>query len=271
MSKTILITGASRGFGKIWTEAFLKSGFNVAATARDLSSLDNLLGAYPTSLLTIQLDVTDKAKCFEVVNKAQQHFGKIDVLINNAGYGLFGTVEEASEQDAKAQFETNVFGSLWMIQAVLPVMRSQEGGHIIQLSSVLGITSVPLLGLYNSSKWAVEGLIESLASEVQSFGIRTTLVEPIAYATDFSGASGVTSDPIEIYEELKSVVYAQFKSMPNGDPAATAEVILKLVSAENPPARVFFGKTAFPWIKQVYNDRLALWESTNDLAEAAHG
>jgi NAD(P)-dependent dehydrogenase (short-subunit alcohol dehydrogenase family) len=271
MSKTILITGASRGFGKIWTEAFLKNGFNVIATARNIASLSNLITAYPTTLLPLALDVTNKNQCVEVVNKAYQHFGKLDVLINNAGYGLFGMVEEASEQETRDQFDTNVFGTLWMTQAAIPLMRSQGGGHIIQLSSVLGIATLPLLGLYNATKWAIEGLTESLATEVKAFGINTTLVEPIAYATDFSSASGVTSKPIEVYAGLKEVVYEQFKNMPSGDPAATADVMLKLVVAENPPARVFLGKTALPWVKQVYNERLAQWEATNDWAEAAHG
>lgn len=271
MRKTILITGASRGFGRLWTEAFLKHGFHVVATARNTAMLDPLREKYNSELLVLQLDVTNRMQCFEAVEKARQHFGKIDVLINNAGYGLFGTIEEASDKEARDQFDTNVFGTLWMTQAVIPVMRNQGNGHVIQISSVLGLATVPLLGLYNATKWAVEGLTETLASEVQAFGIHTTLVEPIAYATDFSGSSGVTSQPIECYEGLKSVVYDQFKAMPNGDPAATVDVMIKLVSAENPPTRVFFGKTALPWVKQVYNDRIAQWEITNDWAEEAHG
>jgi NADP-dependent 3-hydroxy acid dehydrogenase YdfG len=271
MSKTILITGASRGFGKIWTEAFLKRGDNVVATARNVDSLSHLAKEYGKSVLPLQLDVTHREQCFEVVSKAQQQFGKIDVLVNNAGYGLFGTIEEASEKEARDQFETNVFGTLWMTQAVIPVMRNQGSGHIIQLSSVLGVATVPLMGLYNATKWAIEGMTETMSVEVKAFGINTTLIEPIAYATDFSGASGVLSKPIEVYEGLKSVVYEQFKTMPNGNPQATAEVLLKVVDAENPPQRIFFGKTALPWIKQVYNERLSQWENVNDLSEVAHG
>jgi NADP-dependent 3-hydroxy acid dehydrogenase YdfG len=158
MKKTILITGASRGFGKIWAEAFLKRGDNVIATARNTESLNDLVDKYGDSILPLQLDVTNRTQCFDVVSKAQKHFGKLDVLINNAGYGLFGTVEEASEQDARKQFETNVFGALWMTQAAIPIMRNQTYGHIIQVSSVLGVATTPLLGLYNASKWALEGL-----------------------------------------------------------------------------------------------------------------
>ncbi len=271
MKKTILITGASRGFGKIWAEAFLKRGDNVVATARNTESLNDLVAKYGDSILPLQLDVTNRTQCFEVVNKAQQHFGKLDVLINNAGYGLFGTVEEASEQDARDQFETNVFGALWMTQAVIPVMRNQTYGHIIQVSSVLGIATVPLLGLYNASKWAVEGLTESMAAETQVFGIQTTIIEPIAYNTDFSGASGVHSKPIEAYDGFKTVAYEQIQNMPSGNPEATAEVILKVVDAKKPPLRIFFGQIALPWVKQVYADRLSQWEEVVALSNEAHG
>ena len=150
-------------------------------------------------------------------------------------------------------------------------MRNQGFGHIIQVSSVLGIATVPLLGLYNASKWAIEAISESMAVEIKAFGIHTTLIEPIAYATDFSGASGVTSKPIDVYDGLKSVVYEQFKAMPNGNPEATGEAILKIVDAENPPLRAFFGKTALPWVKQVYAGRIAEWEQLSELSEAAHG
>lgn len=272
MNKTILITGASRGFGKIWTEAFLKQGYKVAATARNVDSLNHLVEEYGESVLPLQLDVTNRDQCFEVVSKVQQRFGKIDVLINNAGYGLFGTIEEASEKEARDQFETNVFGTLWMTQAVIPVMRNQGSGHIVQLSSVLGVATVPLMGLYNATKFAIEGLTETMATEIQAFGIKTTLVEPIAYTTDFSTASGViSSNPIALYEEFKKAVFEQFRTMPNGDPSATADVILKVVEAENSPTRIFFGKTALPWVKQVYADRLLQWEQVVALSNEAHG
>src|SRR5580698_9104028 len=137
MEKVIFITGASRGFGKLWAEAFLKRGDKVAATARNLDSLKDLVKQYGDSILPIQLDVNNRAESFAAVKKAHAHFGQIDVLINNAGYGLFGTIEETSEQEARDQFETNVFGLLWVTQAALPIMRAQGHGHIIQLSSIL--------------------------------------------------------------------------------------------------------------------------------------
>jgi len=162
MSKIILITGASRGFGKIWAKALLERGDKVAATARNTADLNDLVEAYGDAVFPLQLDVNDRDACFSVVEKVKQHFGRIDVLINNAGFGLFGAIEETTEQQARAQMETNFFGLLWVTQAIVPVMREQQAGHIIQVSSFLGLVSLPVLGLYNASKYAVNGLSETL-------------------------------------------------------------------------------------------------------------
>jgi NAD(P)-dependent dehydrogenase (short-subunit alcohol dehydrogenase family) len=272
MSKTILITGASRGFGKLWAEAFLKRGDKVAATARNTEALADLVATYGDAVLPIKLDVNNRDESFAAVAKAKEHFGTLDVVINNAGYGLFGAIEETSEAEARAQIETNVFGLLWVTQAVLPVFREQGHGHIIQVSSVLGITTLPLLGIYNASKWAVEGISESLAQEVKQFGINVSLVEPNGFATDWAGASAAQSAPIEVYDGLRQ----SFNESSNqegffGDPAATSDAVLKLVDAQNPPLRLFLGKQAFPWAKQVYADRVAEWETWNEVAVAAHG
>jgi NADP-dependent 3-hydroxy acid dehydrogenase YdfG len=271
MSKIILITGASRGFGRIWVEAFLKRGDKVIATARNTDSLNDLAAEYADSLLTLELDVTNRAQCFDVVNKAQQHFGKLDVVINNAGYGLFGAVEEASEEHVHTQFETNVYGLLWVTQAAIPIMRNQGFGHIIQVSSVLGVVSIPLLGLYNASKWAIEAITEAMAIEIKGFGIKTTLIEPIGYSTDFAGSSSVRSQAIDAYDDFKAAAYERMQKMPFGNPDATAAAILKIVDAENPPLRIFFGKTALPMVKEVYANRLAQWEQVSDISDAAHG
>src|ERR1700761_8532524 len=153
--KVIFITGASRGLGKIWAEGFLKRGDKVVATARNLNMLQDLVERYGDAVLLVKLDVTDREQCFEAVKLAADHFGRIDVLINNAGYGLFGAIEETTEQEAREQIETNFFGLLWISQAAIPVMREYGGGHLLQVSSVLGIAAAPILGLYNASKWAV--------------------------------------------------------------------------------------------------------------------
>lgn len=148
MKKTILITGASRGFGKIWAEAFLKRGDNVAITARNTDALKPIVQKYGDAVLALQLDVNNHDEALEVVGRVQKHFGRIDVVINNAGYGLFGAVEETTEQQARSLMETNFFGLLWVSQAVLPVMRAQKSGHIIQVSSFLGLVTLPMMGIY---------------------------------------------------------------------------------------------------------------------------
>lgn len=269
MSKTILITGASRGFGQLWTKAFLQQGYRVAATARNLASLEELKAEFGSQLLPIQLDVTDRGAAIEAVQQAHQQFGHIDVLINNAGYGLFGSVEETGEQQARDLMETNFFGLLWLTQAVLPIMREQGSGHIIQVSSVLGLITWPNVGLYNASKFAVEGLSETLASEVADFGIHVSLVEPAPYATDYAGSSAVRTQPLPAYEPLKARLQAGYADLPVGQPEATTAAILHLIKSEQPPLRLLLGKLAYPLIKQGYNSRFAEWDAWNEVATAA--
>ncbi|KQR70447.1 SDR family NAD(P)-dependent oxidoreductase [Pedobacter sp. Leaf176] len=272
MAKTIFITGASRGFGRIWTEAFLERGDNVVATVRNLDALTALTTQFPSNLLVLKLDVTDKNASFEAIEAAKNHFGTIDVLINNAGFGHVGAIEELEEKDVRAQFETNVLGSLWTIQAVLPIMREQKSGQIIQLSSALGINTVPLMGIYSAAKFAVEGLTETLASEVSGFGIKVTIVEPGGYSTDFFGSNSLAvSPPVPAYEAIRTHFYEHAGDQDSGNPAATAGAILSLVDAENPPLRLILGKIALPWVKHTYEERLKTWESWQDVSVAAHG
>jgi NAD(P)-dependent dehydrogenase (short-subunit alcohol dehydrogenase family) len=271
MGKTIFITGASKGFGKIWAAAFLKRGDKVVATARNTEALNDLVKQYGDAILPLQLDVTDRAQSFAAIKKAKEHFGRIDVLINNAGFGLFGAVEETSEQEARAQIETNVFGLLWVTQAVLPIMRAQRSGHIIQVSSVLGIVTLPVLGLYNASKFAVEGLSETLATEVKGFGINVSLIEPNGFSTDWAGGSATHTTPMPEYEPVKAAFQAGLTEDSFGNPEATVDAVLKLVDSPKPPLRLFLGKVAYPFAKSVYAERLATWEEWKDVAEKAHG
>lgn len=271
MAKTIFITGASRGFGKIWAEAFLKRGDNVVATARDINTLSDLVATYGRAVLPLQLDVNDRAADFEAVKKAKEHFGTIDVLINNAGYGLFGSIEETSEQQARDQMETNFFGLLWLSQAVLPVMRAQGHGHIVQLSSILGLVTLPVLGLYNASKFAVEGLSETLATEVKAFGINVTLVEPNGFTTDWAGSSAFHTESMPEYDQLKADFQAGLTPDSFGKPEATTDAILKLIDSENPPLRLLLGKVAYPFVKQVYASRHNEWNEWETVSAEAHG
>ncbi|MBS7562825.1 SDR family NAD(P)-dependent oxidoreductase [Mucilaginibacter sp. Bleaf8] len=271
MSKVIFITGASKGFGKLWAEAFLKRGDRVVASARNTSALNDLVQQYGDAVLPLQLDVNDRNAALNAVSKAKAHFGRIDVLINNAGYGLFGAVEETTEEQARAQMETNFFGVLWMTQAVLPIMREQQSGHIIQVSSFLGLVTLPVLGLYNASKFAVEGLSETLAMEVKDFGIHVTLIEPNGFSTDWSGASAIQTEAMEAYEPVKKAFAEGAGPDAWGKPEATVAPILQVVDSQIPPLRLLLGKVAYHGVKDAYAQRLASVEEWKDVSIAAHG
>lgn len=273
MSKTIFITGASKGFGKLWAEALLQRGDKVAATSRNIGGLQDLADQYGDNFLPIALDITNREAGIAAVNQAYQHFGGLDVVINNAGYGVFGAVEEVSEQDTKDLFNANVFGTLWITQAALPIFREQKHGHIIQLSSVLGVWSLPTLGIYNATKFAVEGFSEALATEVAAFGIKVTLVEPNGYTTDFGGVSAVQSKPIPAYEPIKAGLGAAEGLQPGdyGKPEATVPAILKLIDAENPPLRLFLGKIGYSKTRRVYQEKLDTWKAWEEVSISAHG
>ncbi len=273
MSKIVFITGASKGFGKLWAEALLERGDKVAATARNIVALQDLKDKYGDQILPLKLDVNNRSEVFEVTERVEKHFGRIDVLINNAGFGLFGTTEETTEQHAREQMETNFFGSLWVAQAVLPVMRRQKSGHIIQISSFLGLTTLPLLGLYNASKFAVEGLIETIGSETAHLGIKTTLIEPNGFATDWAGASAVqTSSDIADYNPVREA-FAESGDNPDtwGKPEATVKPVLNLIDNQNPPQRLLFGKIAYHVVNEVYTKRLNDIQNWKEVSIAAHG
>jgi NAD(P)-dependent dehydrogenase (short-subunit alcohol dehydrogenase family) len=273
MSKTWFITGASRGFGREWTIAALERGDTVAATARDTSTLDDLVQQFGDKILPLRLDVTDRDAVLSAVKLAHDRFGRLDVVVNNAGYGQFGMVEEISEAEARAQFDTNVFGALFVTQAALPYLREQGSGHILQVSSIGGISAFPNIGIYNASKWALEALSQSLAAEVADFGIKVTIIEPGAYSTDWGGASAkhATADPA--YEAFREKAAEQRKARAGnpGDPVATREAVLEVVDAENPPLRIFFGNGPLAIATKDYESRLATWREWEPVSIAAHG
>lgn len=273
MSKTIFITGASKGFGKIWVESFLKRGDKVAATSRNIKGLEELSEKYTENFLALELDITNRANVIDAVNKAKEHFGSLDVVINNAGYGLFGAVEEVSEQDAKDVINANILGTLWVTQAALPIFREQRSGHIIQLSSVLGLWTLPTLGIYSATKFAVEGFSDALAQEVAGFGIKVTLVEPNGYNTEFGGSSAVGSQAIADYDQVKAGLATAEGLQPDdyGDPEATVDAIHQLIDSENPPLRFFLGKLGLPKTTRIFAERIAEWNSWSEVAVAAHG
>jgi NAD(P)-dependent dehydrogenase (short-subunit alcohol dehydrogenase family) len=271
--KTWFITGTSRGFGREWAIAALERGDKVAATARDTATLDDLVAKYGDVLLPIELDVTDRAAAFAAVKQAQEYLGRLDIVINNAGYGHFGMVEELSEQDIRGQLETNLFGALWVTQAALPYLREQGSGHILQVSSIGGVSAFPNVGAYHASKWALEGISQALAQEVKPFGINVTLIEPGGYDTDWAGPSSKHSAQSPAYEKVRQLAAegrAKRVAKP-GVPAATREAILRIVDAGTPPLRVFLGEQPLGIATADYESRLATWREWQPVSAAAQG
>ena len=271
MSKVWFITGASKGFGREWAEAALERGDKVAATARKPETLDALVDKYGDNVLALKLDVTDRDADRAAVDEAAGQFGQLDIVVNNAGYGHFGMVEELTEDELRAQLETNLFGAVWVTQAALPIMRMQGSGHIIQVSSIGGISAFPTVGAYHASKWALEGLSQSLAQEVAGFGIHVTLIEPGGYSTDWSGPSAVRSDENPDYADVREQASKRPSASDPGDPTATRDAILKVVDADEPPLRVFFGKAPLGIATKDYESRLATWNEWQPVSVAAHG
>ena len=271
-SKVWFITGASRGFGRIWAEAALGRGDKVAATARKLADIVDLKERFGDAVLPLALDVTNADQVQLAVQQAHAQFGRLDIVLNNAGYSLVGTIEEASEADVRAEFDTNYFGTLRVIQATLPVLRQQGSGHILGVSSTLGHVAMPLIGHYCASKWAFEALHESLAQEVKSFGISVTLIEPGAYATSFGSPESLKIAPgMDIYNELRQQIFGRLSSQERGNPQATAAAVLKIVDAEKPPLRLILGNTGLPMVRAAYANRVATWEEWEAVSNAAQG
>lgn len=270
--KVWFITGASRGFGRVWAEAALKRGDKVAATARALAGVAELKKRYGDAVLPLALDVTVAAQVRNAVAQAHAQFGKLDIVLNNAGYALIGAIEEASEAEIRAQFDTNLFGAINVVQAALPLLRQQGFGHIVGMSSVAGIVASPIAGFYNASKAAFEALHEALAQEVRAFGIKVTLLEPGAYATEFaSQASLKIATGMEAYAAVRAQMFAGAANVEFGDPQATPQAVFKIVDADDPPLRVFIGTEGLPRARAAYAERVAGWEAWEAVSNAAQG
>lgn len=270
MKKTWFITGASRGFGRIWAEAALKRGDQVTATARNLADVADLKERFGDAVLPLALDVTNPAQVQQVIPQAYEHFGRLDVLVNNAGVSLFAATEEATDDQIRDLFDANYLGMVRVLRAALPLLRKQGSGHIFGVSSDLGIAALPLIGFYCATKWAVEAMHESLAQEVKAFGIRVTLVEPGIYATDFV-KSGRAAEALEPYADFRKQFLTRIANLERGDPHATPEAILKLVDADNPPLRFGLGTNTLPRARAAYAERLTEWEAWESVSNAAMG
>jgi NAD(P)-dependent dehydrogenase (short-subunit alcohol dehydrogenase family) len=262
--KTWFITGASRGFGRLWAEAALARGDKVAATARDRAVLSDLSEKFGDNVLPVKLDVTDHKAVAAAVNDAHRHFGRLDVVLTNAGYGLMGALEEATIEEARANFDTNVFGTFSTIKAALPLLRAQRHGHILAVSSVGGLVTFPMASVYQATKFAVEGLVQSLVQEVGPFGIKVTPIEPGPFATDFLASTSLkNTTPIPAYDKARDRIAGMLTPEMFGDPKTTPDTILKVVDAEEPPLHVILG-SLLPLVKQVYAARIQSWEQWRD-------
>ncbi len=248
MNKVWFITGCSTGFGRALATELLQQGYNVVVTARKTKDVEDIVAAHPDKAVAIQLDVTKKAEIAAAVEKALEHFGKIDVLVNNAGIGYFGAVEESEEEEVRRMFEINFFGLGNMINAVLPSMRKQKSGHIVNVASVGGLVSFPGIGYYNATKYAVDGLSESLSKEVAHLGIKVTVICPSGFRTDWAGRSA-NNTKVQIADYAPSArqnsdTIRSNSGLQPGDPIRAAKAIIKAVEAENPPLRLLLGVAA---------------------------
>jgi NAD(P)-dependent dehydrogenase (short-subunit alcohol dehydrogenase family) len=265
--KVWLVTGASTGFGRELVEYLLARGERVVATARKVDALVELGTRYPERALVAAMDVTDQKQVEVAIGAAVLWFGRIDVLVNNAGYGMVGAVEESAEEEFRPMFETNVFGLIRVTQAVLPQMRAQGSGHIVNLSSIGGLVATPGFGLYNATKFAVEGLSEALAAEVKPLGITVTIVEPGPFRTKFLGkAGGEAQRSIPEYDQTSGKMRAYYTEQDGkqpGDPQKAVEAIVKAVEAEHPPLHLLLGASTIPRVKakiEALEKDLAEWE-----------
>jgi NAD(P)-dependent dehydrogenase (short-subunit alcohol dehydrogenase family) len=276
--KVWFVTGASAGFGRLLSESLLSLGANVVATARKPEVLADLAAKYSTNAAVLELDVTKPAQIDAAVKDALARFGRIDVLVNNAGYGLAGGVEEASESEFMPMFETNVFGLIRVTRAVLPQLRKRRSGHILNISSMAGLVGGAGWGFYNATKFAVEGFSEALAAEVAPLGIKVTIIEPGPFRTDFLGRSGVeAAHRIADYDATVGKTREYFNDQSGkqrGDPARAVEAMIAVVESPKPPLHLLLGKLALGRLRgklDLWDEEIAAWESTTLGADFPEG
>jgi len=261
------ITGCSTGLGRALAQRVLEHGHHAVVTARNVAHVQDLAAGHPSAGLALPLDVTDRAQISEAVARAEQQFGRIDVLVNNAGYGYLAAIEEGDEAEVRAMFDTNFFGLVAMIKQILPGMRARGSGHIINMSSVGGLVGNPSSGYYAATKFAVEGLSEALAKEVEPLGIRVTAIEPGPFRTDWSGRSlRVTRNPMPAYAATagsrRAEITGNYGKQP-GDPVRAADAIIKVVESRTPPLNLVLGKPGLDRVRAKLNKLIATideWE-----------
>ena len=271
MTRTWLVTGSSRGFGRALCEAILDAGDSLLATARDPAQLIGLGDGRPGRLVTAPLDVTDEAQAQDAVATAIAEFGALDVLVNNAGYGDIGSVEDTPLDSYRRQIETNLFGTIIMTKAAIPHMRARRRGHIIQFSSVGGRLGAPGRAAYSAAKWGIEGFSEVLAQEMRLIGVRVTIIEPGGFRTDFAGASTRIDTGHPDYDAVvgrAARMQQAYDGKQPGDPRKGADAILAVVDAKDPPLRLALGRDALAAIEQADGARLAELQQWRALSES---
>lgn len=271
-SRVWFVTGASRGLGRSFTEAALAAGDRVVGAARDVTPLDDLVAAHPDRLVALTLDVTDRAAVFDVVEQAVGRFGRLDVVVNNAGALFSGMLEEFTEAEARAQMDVNFFGALWVSQAVLPHLRANGGGHVLQISSIGALGGFASTGLYSASKFALEGMSEAFAAESAQFGVKVTIVQPGGYWTDlYTSSRAATPNPV--YDPLRAELEKMWADgSVDSEPRLAAEAVMKLVDSDEPPSRLLLGSMVYDVAFDISRRRMetwAAWEETSRAAEKA--
>ncbi|MGC4758436.1 SDR family oxidoreductase [Micromonospora trifolii] len=266
--RTWFITGASRGLGRAFADAALDRGDRVVAAARTIAAAD-FDEKYADRLLTLTLDVTDRAAVIAAVDTAVAHFGRLDIVVNNAGTLSMGMIEEFTEAEARAQFEVNLFGALWVSQAVLPHLRAQRSGHIVQVSSIAALGGFPSTGLYSASKFALEGMSEALAMEAAAFGITVSIVQPGGYWTDLYTSVRATT-PMDAYAPLRAELERQWaEGSIDSEPRLAAEALLQLVDSDEPPLRLLLGSMVYDLAFDIARRRMDTWASWEQVSRAA--
>ncbi|RAO08434.1 SDR family oxidoreductase [Micromonospora noduli] len=266
--RTWFITGASRGLGRAFADAALDRGDRVVAAARTIATAD-FDEKYADRLLALTLDVTDRAAVIAAVDTAVEHFGRLDIVVNNAGTLSMGMIEEFTEAEARAQFEVNLFGALWVSQAVLPHLRAQRSGHIVQVSSIAALGGFPSTGLYSASKFALEGMSEALAMEAAAFGIKLSIVQPGGYWTDLYTSVRATT-PMDAYAPLRAELERQWaEGSIDSEPRLAAEALLQLVDSDQPPLRLLLGSMVYDLAFDIARRRMDTWASWEQVSRAA--
>ncbi|NUR89682.1 MAG: SDR family NAD(P)-dependent oxidoreductase [Nonomuraea sp.] len=265
------ITGASRGLGRAFTEAALERGDRVVASARDVEPLAELESRHPGALLRLPLDVTDRAAAHEAVDRAVTAFGRLDVVVNNAGGLLLGMLEEATEEQIRAHFDVNVFGAVWVTQAVLPYLRAQGSGHILQVASMGSGGGFASVGLYAAGKSALDSLSQALAMEVEPFGVKVTILQMGGYDTGLFTLGTTATEPNPAYDRLREALAEMWGEDAGPPPSTAAPVIMELVDLPDPPRRLIVGSQSYDLVQQLHEARAEEYRAWEQLSRKADG